>query len=156
MSIINKLASNKKYLAVIAIVTISVVIGSIFLYKYIVSSKAKNNYVINHDEATHGTGCGSKVATVYFFFVTWCPHSVAAISEWEKVVDKYTDNNVNGYKINLVDVDCTKETVEIENLINKYDIEGYPTVKMIKGDEVIDFNAKVKFENVEKFLSSVL
>ena len=41
-------------------------------------------------------------------------------------------------------------------MINKYSIDGYPTIKMVKDDQVIEFNAKAKFENIEKFLSSVL
>ena len=41
-------------------------------------------------------------------------------------------------------------------MINKYNIEGYPTIKMIKDDQVIEFDAKAKFDNIEKFLVTVL
>ena len=155
MEIIQGLIKDKKLIIMVFVFIILLVTG-VFLYKYINSFKAPSSKYKENSDIISNSHSGTKSATVYFFYTTWCPYSLAAIPEWEKIVDKYTENNVNGYSINFIDVDCTKETVEIENMINKYNIEGYPTIKMIKDDQVIDFDAKAKFENIEKFLVTVL
>jgi thiol-disulfide isomerase/thioredoxin len=148
------LNDKKKVLICICAFFVIVVLGH-YLYKYINSYKKSNSlYKENIDDSINNSG--PKSATVYFFYTTWCPYSLAAIPEWEKIVDKYTHNLVNGFSVKFIDIDCTKETTEIENLVNKYNIEGYPTIKMIKDDQVIDFDAKAKYNNIENFLVSVL
>jgi len=150
-----ELLKDKKIIIMVFVFTILLVAG-VFLYKYINSFKESSSKYKENSDIISSSHSGNKSATVYFFYTTWCPYSLAAIPEWEKIVDKYNENSVNGYSINFIDVDCTKETVEIENMINKYNIEGYPTIKMIKDDQVVDFDAKAKFENIEKFLVTVL
>ena len=159
MEFIQGLLNDKKKKIIFAFVFVILIVAGVFLYKYINSHKTsssqyeENNEIVSSSSESQG---GSKSATLYFFYTTWCPYSLAAIPEWEKIVDKYSENSVNGFNINFTDVDCTKETVEIENMINKYNVEGYPTIKMIKDDQVIEFDAKAKFENIEQFLVTVL
>ena len=156
MENIKSMMNDKKKAIFLFVFIISITVGGIFLYKYINSHKPTNGEYKENTELSVSDNPGSKSATVYFFYTTWCPHSLSAIPEWEKIVEKYTHNDVNGYSIKFIDIDCTKESVEIENMINKYSIDGYPTIKMVKDDQVIEFNAKAKFDNIEKFLSSVL
>lgn len=159
MEFIQGLINNNKKKVILAFVLVILIVAGVFLYKYINSHKTSSSqYKENNDivSSSSESQVGSKSATVYFFYTTWCPYSLAAIPEWEKIVDKYSENGVNGYNINFIDVDCTKETVEIENMVNKYNIEGYPTIKMIKDDQVIEFDAKAKFENIKTFLVTVL
>lgn len=152
------LNDKKKNVVIIVFVLIILVVGSVFLYKYIYLHKSSvGNYKENNDfNLSNSEIIGNKSAIVHFFYTTWCPYSLAAIPEWEKIVDKYSHNTINGYSVTFIDVDCTKENVEIENMINKYNIQGYPTINMIKDDQVIEFDAKAKFENIEKFLLTVL
>lgn len=163
MDFIATMLNDKKYIAIFIFSFIILLVSGIFLYKYIISYKGinneykeNNNFINSSSNNNNNVNNGSKSATLYFFYTTWCPYSLAAIPEWEKIVDKYTHNSINGYSVNFIDLDCTKETVEIENMINKYEIEGYPTIKMIKDNQVIEFDAKAKFDNIEKFLSTVL
>ena len=159
MAFIQGLLNDKKKVAIFAFAFVILIVSGVFLYKYINFQKTSSSqYKENNDivSSSSDSQIGPKSATVYFFYTTWCPYSLAAIPEWEKIVDKYSENSVNGYSINFIDIDCTKETVEIENMINKYNIEGYPTIKMIKDDQVVEFDAKAKFENIEKFLVTVL
>lgn len=155
MIFFQQLLNDKKKVVICTFVFVILVVAGVFLYKYINSHKASSQYKENTDPISQSPH-GSKLATMYFFYTTWCPHSLTAIPEWEKIVDKYSENSVNSYNIKFIDVDCTKETVEIENMINKYNVEGYPTIVMIKDDQVIEFDAKVKYENIEKFLVTVL
>ena len=161
MEFVKTLLNDKKKVPIILFSLLILIVSGVFLYKYINSHKSskidyKENTDIYGSSSSSDDKVGPKSATLYFFYTTWCPYSLAAIPEWEKIVDKYTHNDINGYSVNLIDVDCTKETVEIENIINKYNIEGYPTLKLIKDDQIIEFDAKAKFDNIEKFLTTVL
>lgn len=158
MNFIQNLLNNKKNVVIVTFAFVILMVAGVFLYKYINSQKiSSGQYKENNDIiSSSNSQIGLKSATIYFFYTTWCPYSLAAIPEWEKIIDKYSENSVKGYNINFIDVDCTKETVEIENMINKYNIKEYPTIKMIKDNQVIEFDAKAKFENIEKFLVTVL
>ena len=49
-------------------------------------------------------------------------------------------------------MNCTEETQEIEDAIEKYNIKGYPTIKMSKYDKTIEFDAKITYSALEKFV----
>jgi hypothetical protein len=46
--------------------------------------------------------------------------------------------------------------MKIEDLIRKYNIEAYPTIKMVKDNYTIDYEAKINADSLEKFVQSVL
>ena len=76
--------------------------------------------------------------------------------EWSSFKQQYDGKQVGGYEVKCVDVDCTDETSEVTNYINKYDIDSYPTLKMQKGDQTISFDASVTSENLESFVEMML
>lgn len=93
---------------------------------------------------------------IYFFNVDWCPHCKKAKPEWDKFKNKMNGKEVNGYKLNCVDMNCTEETPEITRVINEYHIEGYPTVKMLKDGEQFDFDSKITTESLEVFVETMV
>jgi thiol-disulfide isomerase/thioredoxin len=98
----------------------------------------------------------NKEAIIYFFHVDWCPHCKKALPEWNKFVSTYDGKQVNGYKIKTVDVDCTKETSDVTEYINKYNIDSYPTIKLIRDETTIDFESKITSTSLEKFVNTML
>ena len=62
----------------------------------------------------------------------------------------------NGYQIIFTEVDCSEETAEVEKLMNQYSVEGYPTIKLVKDGQVIEYDAKPSKETLTKFLNTVL
>jgi thiol-disulfide isomerase/thioredoxin len=95
-------------------------------------------------------------AIVYFFHVDWCPHCKKALPEWKNFVSKYDGKEINGYKLKCVDMDCTKETSNITELINRYNIDSYPTIKLIRDSNTIDFESKITTTSLEKFVNTML
>lgn len=89
---------------------------------------------------------------VYFFYVDWCPHCKTALPDWVKFKNQYDGETVNKYTVNCVEMNCTDENAEITEAINKYDIKGYPTVKMSKDGKIIEFDAKISYNSLEKFV----
>lgn len=117
-----------------------------------------------------------KIANIFFFFVDWCPHCKTAKPEWNNFKVQYNNTEVNGYIIKCVDINCTDDSgsidivdipeniqddikptpMKIADLIRKYNIEAYPTVKMTKDDYTIDYDAKISADSLDKFVHTAL
>ena len=98
----------------------------------------------------------TKTATLMLFYVDWCPHCKTAKPEWESLKADYDGKSINGYNIDFVEYNCTNETAEVSQLMDKYSIEGYPTIKLIKDNQVIEYDAKPTRTTMEQFLNTVL
>jgi len=92
-----------------------------------------------------------KEVMIYFFHVDWCPHCKNALPEWNAFKSQYDEKEVNGYVLKCVDTDCTSETGEVTRVIKTYNIDSYPTVKMVKDGKTIDFDSKITKTSLEKF-----
>jgi len=95
-------------------------------------------------------------ANLMLFYVDWCPHCKTAKPEWEALKAEYQNKSINGYKIIFTEHNCTEETAEVSQLMDKYNIEGYPTIKLIKDNQVIEYDAKPTKSTMEQFLNTVL
>ena len=90
------------------------------------------------------------------FSVDWCPHCKTAKPEWESLKQEYQGKTINGYVLIFTDVNCTNESPEVEKLMNTYKVEGYPTIKLLKDGQVIEYDAKPTKATLTQFLNSVL
>ena len=91
-------------------------------------------------------------AEIYLFCVKWCPHCKKAKPVWNEVKKRFNNKEINGIKIFFKEVDCEDNS----ELAEEYKVESYPTIKLVKDDEVIEYNAKPEKEVLEEFLHSVL
>lgn len=160
----------KPYRLTILIIILLIIFlyGAYFAYKQYGKAaveKNKFNDVANANQ-------NDKSAEIYFFYTTWCPHCTKAKPEWEKFVAAYDNKVMNGYKINCKPIDCDNDATsepnttgshinDVKEIVAKYDVQGYPTVKMdIKGagseDGIIEFDSKVSFKGLEKFVNTIL
>ena len=110
------------------------------------------------DTTSTDSGANSgKEALIYFFHADWCPHCKKAQPEWDAFKMSQHNKLKNGYIIKCISVDCTddKESTA-KQLINEYNIESYPTVKMVKDNTTIDYDASVKTASLQKFVDIML
>ena len=63
---------------------------------------------------------------------------------------------MNGFGVKLIEYNCTNESAEISELMDKYNIEGYPTIKLVKDNQIIEYDAKPTKSTMEQFLNTVL
>ena len=89
---------------------------------------------------------------LFIFTVEWCPHSKKAIPIWEQLKAEYNNKPFNNHNIIFIQVDGE----ENPELADKYKVEGYPTIKLIKGDQIIEYDAKPSIEHLKEFLNSTL
>ena len=98
---------------------------------------------------------------IYFFYTDWCPYCTAAKPEWQKFKNDYHNRIFGNYRIICTDENCTIETDtspeanKINELMTSYNVEYFPTIKMLKDGDTIDFDAKVNYHNLSKFVDTV-
>ena len=143
----------------IFLLVISLIGISYYIYTSFTKSNTNTVYKMNSEKKTVGSGSGSgsgSEAELLFFYVNWCPHCKTAKPAWEDVKAQYENKTINGYKIIFTEINCTEETAEVEQMMNKYSIEGFPTIKLIKDGQVIEYDAKPTKETLVQFLNTVL
>jgi thiol-disulfide isomerase/thioredoxin len=128
-----------------------------YVYNTYVASMINKDFIANNefpkDTDSGGDGGDSKPdVIIYIFTVTWCPHSKKAIPVWNELKEKYNNKKINGQQISFIEVDSE----ENPDLADKYKVEGYPTIKLIKGNQIIEYDAKPSKEHLEEFLQSTL
>jgi thiol-disulfide isomerase/thioredoxin len=146
---------SSKTIMIIAFVAIFSAI-SLYYYFYYVYPKVKPSYQPNKELMDGNNGSSSNVAELLLFYVDWCPHCKTAKPIWNELKTEYENKTINGYKIIFTEINCTTETAEIEQMVNKYNIEGYPTIKLLKDGQVIEYDAKPSKATLEQFLNTVL
>ena len=150
---ISKLKSIKISQNVIIGIVIFILFAVISFYCY-KTYAPKSAYKANR-EPVDGSSSG-KTAEIMLFFVDWCPHCKTAKPIWEELKAEYQNKKINGYAVVFTEINCTNETPEVENMVNKYKIEGYPTIKLLKDGQVIEYDAKPSKATLDQFLNTVL
>ena len=139
----------------IAIIVVVLLLGVFAYYTYNQYVDAKTAFQANRENIPKDAN-SNKTATLMLFYVDWCPHCKTAKPEWESLKSEYDGKNINGYTITFVEYNCTDESEEVSQLMDKYNIEGYPTIKLLKDNQVIEYDAKPTKSTMEQFLHSVL
>ena len=162
------------YYKIIVAISIAIlfIIATYYIYKtvYLPSQKKRFDDVANMNKQS--------TIIIYFFYANWCPHCNAAKPEWDRFKQQNDDRLLNGYYIRCIDVDCSMDnggtvvqyvdakgnitdmnkelaTFSANELIEKYGIDGYPTIKMIKDGVTIEFESKITQESLNQFAETM-
>ena len=137
-------------------IIIFIIILCLFAY-YTYKQYAKNITSYNANRENVSTDENSnKTATLMLFYVDWCPHCKTAKPEWDALKEEYDGKTINGYTLSFIEYNCTNESEDISQLMDKYNIEGYPTIKLSKDNQIIEYDAKPTKSTMEQFLNTVL
>ena len=160
-------AQNTKMLSVPALnqlswttiaIYVSLIIGLTFTAYYLYKQFTNASTIAfkpNREHVPVGS-IPSGQAELMLFYVDWCPHCKTAKPEWENLKSAYENKQINGYNIIFTEYNCTNESAEVEQLMDKYKIEGYPTIKLLKDNQIIEYDAKPTKATMEQFLNTVL
>jgi thiol-disulfide isomerase/thioredoxin len=141
-------------ITIIAVVILFAILASVY-YFYYLAPQMNAQYKPNSEHV--GTGADeSKNAELLFFYADWCPHCKTAKPIWNDLKSEYQNKTINGYRVVFTDVNCSEETAEVDKMMNQYNIEGYPTIKLIKDGQVIEYDAKPSKDTLNQFLNTVL
>ena len=146
--------NNLSYILLgLGVLVIIAVIVYYFVYKPISTTPVV--YSENSEHNTVGSSQNNKVSEIMFFYADWCPHCKTAKPIWNDIKSEYENKTINGYKVIFTEVNCTEDNAEIEDLMNKYNVEGFPTIKLLKDGQVIEYDAKPSKETLTQFLNTV-
>ena len=141
-------------ITIIAVVILFGILAA-FYYFYYLAPQMNAQYKPNSEQV--GTGSDdSKNAELLFFYADWCPHCKTAKPIWNDLKSEYQNKTINGYRVVFTEVNCSEETAEVDKMMNQYNIEGYPTIKLIKDGQVIEYDAKPSKDTLNQFLNTVL
>ena len=143
-----KYAGNKQFLLILLVVIIFL-IAALVVYRRYISSSLSRNYVANNEFTNDGT---IETADVYFFYTTWCPHCKTAKPIWEDFKAEMKDKKVHGIKLNFFEVDCDKDQATSD----KFKVKGFPTIKLVKGKQIIEYDAKPSKVTLIEFVNTSL
>jgi thiol-disulfide isomerase/thioredoxin len=122
-------------------------------YFYYLAPQVKAKYQPNSE---FNVESGGNNAELLFFYADWCPHCKTAKPIWNDLQSEYENKTINGYTVVFTEVNCSEETAEVDNMMNKYSVEGYPTIKLLKDGQIIEYDAKPSKETLTQFLNTVL
>jgi len=142
-------AGNTKILVILFLVVIFL-IASISVYRRHVSNRINSTYVTNNEYNQGNTGL--EYVDMYFFYTEWCPHCKTAKPVWYDFKKQMDGKQVNGIKINFYEVDCDKDS----ETADKFNVKGFPTIKMLKGKQIIEYDAKPSSDTLHEFVRTSL
>ena len=140
----------KRYERAILIISMILIfiIASYYGYRQFYSKKQE---VKTYDDIPN-TNTRKHTADVFFFNVDWCPHCKTAKPIWNQFKEKYNNTVVNDYLIACNELNCTDDAnPDIADSIAKYNIESYPTIKMIINSKQYEFDTKISFNALKEF-----
>lgn len=141
------------------LIILSIVVFSILAalyYFYYIYPKSSVKYQPNSEHMLGGKGGDGDTAELLFFFAEWCPHCKTAKPIWNDLKSEYENKTINGYHVVFTEINCSEETAEVEKMMNQYNVEGYPTIKLLKDGQVIEYDAKPSKDTLTQFLNTVL
>lgn len=154
-SAIKNMVFNKKFIIILFVVTVFIAVA-FFVYNQYIAPKMNPDFVPNKEFVKEG----ENVADLYFFNAEWCPYSKKTRPIWEKLKKEYDGKNINNTVLRLIEIDGEKEDKQMENFESKFlngkKIDGYPSIYLVKEDQVIEYEAKPKLDTLKEFIESVL
>jgi len=146
---------NSTTLIIIGVVILFAIVAGLYYYYYM-APQMKAKYQPNSEQVQEGESGNGSTAELLFFYADWCPHCKTAKPIWNDLKAEYENKTINGYKVVFTEINCSEETAEVDKMMNQYNVEGYPTIKLLKDGQVIEYDAKPSKESLTQFLNTVL
>ncbi len=91
----------------------------------------------------------SNECTVMLFSADWCPHCKEMKPEWDDYIVNYNNDLYN------VTFKTIKET-DNSSLVEKYQIDSYPSIILIKDDLSYEYDSKFSKESMDLFIKTIM
>lgn len=144
---VSNVVYSKKFFVIV--IGVALLIGlAFYFYTIYVAPRLNPSFVENKELIQDGGDV--KNVDVYYFFTEWCPYCKKARPIWDKLKDQFNNKTLNGKNLSFKEIDCEKN----EKMADKFNIEGYPTIKLVKGNQVIDYDAKPDEKSLTEFLNT--
>ena len=95
---------------------------------------------------------GDGKVEIFFFYTQWCPYCRKSRPIWDEFKQQWEGKSYNGHELFFTEIDCDRQ----EAIANQYQVNDYPTIKLLKGNDIVEFDAKPTIDSLNQFLSSCL
>ena len=129
------LEMNKKNM----IITILSIIVLVLFVQKIFSYKETNSVLSDFDNI-------SKTPKFINFNASWCYWSKKLKPTWDRLKDEMI-----GKDIEILDVKCDLDSNK--DLCERYQIDGYPSIKLLMGNKIISYEGDRSLEDMKKFIN---
>jgi len=155
------------------VVLIAIFLGiAYYIYKNYIEPSLKPTYISNNEFQTDESVArldeqvkqlGEKHATFYLFYTDWCPYSKKVMPIWDKIQSKF-DSKIKDtdYVIDYVKINGESQAKDLEQFQTDYladaqknKIDGYPSIYMVKDDQVVEFEAQPTEETLTEFINTM-
>jgi thiol-disulfide isomerase/thioredoxin len=138
---------SKGMLVVLAILLVALAVWSYRRYASI---------PYNANLELQGQSSGPDTVNFMVFSADWCPACRRASAPLKEVRDKYEGKVRNGKTLIFTTHDCSdlEDTGGTAEVRRKYDVKRFPTIKIVKGSQVIDFEGERSVANLEQFIDA--
>jgi thiol-disulfide isomerase/thioredoxin len=135
----------------LGIVILCIIVGIVGYYSY-------NSYykVPDKQESTEIIPHSDKTPELMFFYADWCGHCKKAKPEWESTKEYLHNNLINSHRVFCVEYNCSEKTPETAQILNKYKIDGFPTIKLQYDNTIYEFNEPPTKDNILVFLNNTI
>lgn len=184
-SMVSRVIENFKspsFLMYIAIVALFVGIGYLIYVNYI-APRISPSWIANDeydqkgkdgpggsdaggddDPSESGGGSASKgQAQLYLFHTKWCPYCKKLWPIWDNVKTQLDRKVFNGFQLSFVEIDGDKQEADLNYFeaeflkdAEKKKVDGFPSIYLIKENQVYEFEAQPTEDNLKEFVKSVL
>lgn len=147
-------SQSKKF--IIIILLISLFLGAAFyVYNTYVAPRLDPTFISNREFTDKEP---IETAELYFMYATWCPYSKKVMPIWDKLKETYNMKVVNKHSVIFKEFDSDKNEKDIDDFSQRFNkkIDGFPTIILIKQNEVIEFDAEPSEENLNEFIKRTL
>ena len=123
--------------------------------KNISNMTAKNVLPVGNGREGFSSGSTGDIQAM-FFNVDWCPHCVKAKPEWSKFVSNHSGDSNITFVGGADGTNCTNDNdSEVRSLIQKYNIQHFPTVIFVKNGTPTEFQGRVSADSLDSFLKTL-
>jgi len=159
---IKNMLFNKKF--IIILILIAIFLGvAFYVYNNYIAPRLNPDFVPNreftHSDANVGS-TESGVAELYLFSVDWCPFSKKVKPIWKELKNTFHNKQINNSILKFKEVDGDKDSKVLENFENKFlngkKVDGYPSIYLVKNNQVVEYEAKPSTATLSDFINSVL
>lgn len=154
MNIFQALTKSRTHMIGAVVGMVLIILVGYYVYTNFVS--VRTGFNANREHGRGDERNATKQADLLFFYADWCPHCKVAKPEWDALKSENEGKLINGYNVVYTEYNCVDPSPEVEELMNKYEVKGYPTVKLVKDGQVIDYDAKPTTSTMNQFLTRVL
>lgn len=144
-----ELMRNKKLLMILFLLVVFIGLA-IYVYQTYIVPRMEPQYIENKELIASDDEM--KEVELYYFYAKWCPYCKKAMPEWSKFREEYENKPVNNTIIYFREINIEED----EDVAEKFGISSVPKVKLVKDNQIIDYDANVEHKLLEEFVHSVL